>query len=150
MGFRSSIKSAVKRALGMEHQDKPAPTQRTPPVPPQDQDNAADLANIECDAQELKERLEAGEEIVIVDVRTDGEVAGGMIPGAMHIPLQQMEARWKEVEDANEIVCYCAFGARSLRAAELLRTKGCINATSLAGGLPSWSSVGGQMPGNPS
>jgi rhodanese-related sulfurtransferase len=145
MGFRSSIKSAVKRAMGMEHQAKPAPTQRTPPVPPQDQDNAADLANIECDAQELKERLEAGEEIVIVDVRTDGEVAGGMIPGSLHIPLQQMEARWKEVEDANEIVCYCAAGMRSLRAAELLRTKGCINATSLAGGLPSWTGIGGEI-----
>ncbi|MED5371570.1 MAG: rhodanese-like domain-containing protein [Myxococcota bacterium] len=146
MGIRSRLKGTLKSLLGRDAAPaapaRPAPT---PPVPPQDQDNAASLANIECDAQELYERLEAGESIVIVDVRTDGEVAGGMLPSAHHIPLQQLEARWRELEDADEIVCYCAVGARSLRAAELLRTKGLINATSLEGGLPAWKAAGGKL-----
>lgn len=103
------------------------------------------LANIDCDPQELKERLGAGEDIVLVDVRTDAEVAGGAIPHALHIPLDQLETRWERLKDANEIVCYCAGGMRSLKAAELLRAKGLFNATSLDGGLGAWTGIGGEL-----
>ena len=118
------------------------------PAPPASTVTPADgvsLANMDCDPQELKERLGAGEDIVLVDVRTDAEVAGGAIPHALHIPLDQLEARWEQLKDANEIVCYCAAGMRSLRAAELLRAKGLFNATSLEGGLGAWTGIGGQL-----
>ncbi|MCB9794887.1 MAG: rhodanese-like domain-containing protein [Alphaproteobacteria bacterium] len=125
---------------------KPPPQARYTPEPEEPAvAPAADLATIDCGAQELKERLEAGERIVVVDVRTPGEVAGGVIPGAIHIPLGELEARWRELESADEIVCYCAAGMRSDTAATVLRQKGLINATSLVGGIGSWTGIGGKL-----
>ncbi|MCB9758436.1 MAG: rhodanese-like domain-containing protein [Alphaproteobacteria bacterium] len=116
-----------------------------PPAAPNPGPVATNLATIDCGAQELRERLGAGEHIVVVDVRTDGEVAGGVIPGARHIPLHQLDTRWEELRDADEIVCYCAAGMRSLKAARILRSNGLINATSLEGGIGAWRSVGGDI-----
>ncbi|KWX87436.1 sulfurtransferase, partial [Paenibacillus riograndensis] len=41
-------------------------------------------------AQELRQRLESGEDLVLIDVREDEEVAFGMIPGAKHIPMGEI------------------------------------------------------------
>ncbi|HJN74561.1 MAG TPA: rhodanese-like domain-containing protein [Myxococcota bacterium] len=146
MGIRSTLKSIARRALGL---DDSGP--KRPPRPPREprreasDEDYSNLANIECGAQELRERLEVGEHIVIVDVRTSAEVASGVLPGALHIELSQLRTRWEELKDADEIVCYCATGARSLEAATLLRQKGLINATSLEGGLGAWASAGGEL-----
>jgi len=146
MGIRSTLKGIVKRALGMDdsgpRRPPPAPTPEKVEEPAEDYSN---LANIECGGQELKERLETGEKIVIVDVRTPAEVAGGVIPGTVHIALNQLPTRWEELKDADEIVCYCAAGARSYQAAMFLREKGLINATSLEGGIGAWTSAGGEL-----
>jgi rhodanese-related sulfurtransferase len=106
---------------------------------------AESLANIEAECQELKERFDAGEPVVLVDVRTPDEWAGGVIPGALRIPLDDLESRWKELEKINEVVCYCASGKRSLRAAQLLRDHGIFNATSLEGGFAAWRQRGGKV-----
>lgn len=102
------------------------------------------LATIEAGCQEVKERVEAGEPVMMLDVRNPDETATGIIEGAILIPLPELEARWEEVKDANEIVCYCAKGGRSLKAATFLREKGVFNATSLEGGMGKWRAVGGQ------
>jgi adenylyltransferase/sulfurtransferase len=106
---------------------------------------AESLARIEAGAQEVKERIDAGEPVVLLDVRTPGETAGGIIPGAILIPLDELEARWVEIKDKHEIVCYCAAGMRSLRAATMLRERGVFNATSLEGGVGAWKQLGGQL-----
>ena len=103
------------------------------------------LANLDAGAQEVKERVDAGEPVVILDVREPRETAHGVIPGARVIPLGELEARWKELEDCNEIVCYCAHGQRSRTAATLLRKKGLFNATSLEGGVAAWQALGGAL-----
>ena len=108
-------------------------------------ENAEALSTIECGAQEMKERLDAGEPVTMLDVREPSETAGGVIPGAIRIPLGQLRARWGEVKDANEIVCYCAMGARSLQAAHFLREQGLFNATSLDGGISAWMEIGGKV-----
>ncbi|MDP2304416.1 MAG: rhodanese-like domain-containing protein [Pseudomonadota bacterium] len=108
-------------------------------------ENAEALSTIECSAQEIKERLDAGEPVTVLDVREPSETAGGIIPGALLIPLGQLRSRWEEVKDANEIVCYCAAGARSLQAAHFLREKGLFNATSLDGGISAWMEIGGKI-----
>jgi rhodanese-related sulfurtransferase len=95
--------------------------------------------------QEVRERVEAGEPVTLLDVRTDAEVATGLIPRARHIPLDQLEDRWSELEDCNEVVCYCRSGVRSLTAARLLREKGIFNATSLEGGILAWIDQGGPV-----
>ena len=103
------------------------------------------LANLEAGAQEIKERVEAGEPVVLLDVREPHETTHGIIAGARVIPLGQLEARWREVEKCNEIVCYCAHGVRSVTAARLLRSKGLFNATSLEGGVAAWQALGGKL-----
>ena len=121
----------------------PAPVARTAEAEPVAE--AESLATIECGAQELVERIGCGEFVVMVDVREPSEVASGVIPGARLIPLPELERRWRELEDADEIVCYCAVGARSLRAARFLREQGLFNATSLEGGFAAWRSAGGAV-----
>lgn len=124
----------------------PAPS-ATPPAAaaPEQEDEGARFAQMECGAQELKERVEAGETVVLLDVREGYETAGGIIPGARLIPLGQLPRRWEELKDANEVVCYCAAGMRSLQAAAFLREKGLINATSLEGGISAWMEVKGAV-----
>lgn len=106
--------------------------------------SAEALANLECGAQELRERLSAGESVTIVDVREPHETASGTLPHARLIPLRELSTRWEELKDADEIVCYCAAGARSYDAAMLLRRNGLINATSLEGGIGAWRAIGGE------
>ena len=115
-------------------------------APTADEEAAAELlANIEAGAQEVRERMEAGEPVTLLDVREPFETAGGVVPGAILIPLGQLAARWRELEGANEVVCYCASGARSLQAAALLRGNGLFNATSMEGGISQWMALGGKV-----
>jgi len=145
------IRRIVKRALGMDKGDAPrAPSRPAASGPAETAAGRTEalkesLATLDAGAQEIKERLDAGEQITIVDVRTSDEVGSGVIPGAVHIPLQELADRWKELADADEIVCYCARGGRSLQAAKLLREKGLINATSLEGGIGEWTAAGGEL-----
>ena len=124
------------------------PTQRpSQPAAPAPEEPSIDMSNIECGAQELKERLDAGESVTVLDVREPHETKGGIIPGAVVIPLGQLEARWEAVKDADEVVVYCALGARSLQAAAFLRSKGVFNATSMDGGIFAWTEAGGSTVG---
>jgi len=45
----------------------------------------------------LQQMLDRGEKVLVIDVRTDDEVKSGSIPGAIHIPMDQLEARMKDV-----------------------------------------------------
>ncbi len=45
----------------------------------------------------LQQMLDRGEKVLVIDVRTDEEVKTGSIPGAIHIPMEQLEARMKDV-----------------------------------------------------
>jgi rhodanese-related sulfurtransferase len=45
----------------------------------------------------LQQLLDRGEKVLIIDVRSDEEVKTGSIPGAIHIPMEQLEARMKDV-----------------------------------------------------
>ncbi|MEC8425487.1 MAG: rhodanese-like domain-containing protein, partial [Myxococcota bacterium] len=92
-----------------------------------------------------KERIDAGESVVLLDVRNPAETAQGIIEDAVLIPLPVLAERWEELKDANAIVCYCAAGARSLQAARFLRDKGLFNATSMSGGVGAWSGAGGAL-----
>lgn len=140
------LRRLAKKVLGKvtgRGADRPAPP--PPADPPAAPAAAESLANIEAGAQEVKERLDAGEPVVLLDVRNPGETANGVIDGAILIPLPELEARWEEVKDCDEIVCYCAAGMRSMRAATFLRDKGVFNATSMEGGVSAWTGIGGAL-----
>lgn len=83
--------------------------------------------------------LEGGEARVI-DVRTAHEVAAGMIPGALHIPVDQLEARQGEVpKDGKPTLVVCAGGGRSAAACEFLSGEGYESLHNLSGGMGSWT-----------
>ena len=89
---------------------------------------------------ELKQRLDNGDDIQIVDVREDNEVTIGRIPNSIHIPLGQILSRMKDIDPNRETVVHCKMGGRSSRAIEALQRSGfqgkLIN---LKGGILRWS-----------
>jgi len=52
----------------------------------------------------LQQMLDKGEKVLVIDVRTDEEVKSGSIPGAIHIPMDQLEARMKDVPKDVQLV----------------------------------------------
>lgn len=142
--IRRAIKRLIKRVLKLDPPRQPTGTPSSTHTPHSEPEAPSpDLSNMECGAQELRERLGAGEPVVIVDVREVHEFATtGIIEHALHIPLRELSVRWTELKDANEIVCYCAMGGRSYNAAMLLREKGLFNATSMEGGMTHWRAIG--------
>lgn len=52
----------------------------------------------------LQQMLDKGEKVLVIDVRTDAEVAEGSIPGAIHIPMDRLEARMKDVPKDVQLV----------------------------------------------
>jgi hydroxyacylglutathione hydrolase len=74
----------------------------------------------------------------VVDVRNPGEVAGGMIPDALAIPVGQLPARVEELDPNRPTVVYCAGGYRSSVAASLLRHRGFADVSDVRGGYNAW------------
>jgi rhodanese-related sulfurtransferase len=58
----------------------------------------------ETKAYALKAKLDAGEKVLVIDVRSDEEIQSGSIPGALHIPMEQLEARMKDVPKDVQLV----------------------------------------------
>jgi adenylyltransferase/sulfurtransferase len=94
----------------------------------------------EITATELKQRLDNGEDIQIVDVRESFEVAIAKIPDTVHIPLGQVVDRMAEIDPARETVVHCKGGVRSAKAIEALKRSGFTgNLINLKGGIMAWS-----------
>ncbi|MBY0013961.1 rhodanese-like domain-containing protein [Paenibacillus typhae] len=87
---------------------------------------------------ELRQRLAAGEDLLLIDVREDDEVATGMIPGARHIPMGQIPHHSGELPADTGIIFICRSGARSQRVCEYLQQFG-IQASNLSGGMLEWN-----------
>ena len=94
----------------------------------------------EMTATELKQRLDKGDDIQIIDVREDNEVAVARIPNSVHIPLAQVVNRMSEIDPNRETVVHCKMGGRSARAIEALKRSGYSgNLINLKGGIIGWS-----------
>jgi len=87
----------------------------------------------------LGERIADVPELQIVDVRNPGEVAAGMIPGAVNIPVGQLPDRLDELDTHRPTVVYCAGGYRSSVAASLLRRHGFDDVSDVLGGYNAWA-----------
>ena len=88
---------------------------------------------------ELQRMLDAGEDVVVIDVR--GMSAGdGPIPGALRIPLSELAVRQHEVPRDRDVVlfCTCPNEASAARAALLLKKYGITRVRPLAGGADAW------------
>ncbi len=93
----------------------------------------------EISARDLRARLDRGDDFLLLDVREPHEHALARIPGAHLIPLGELPSRLGELAGATDIVVHCRSGARSARAAKLLKQAGFPRVRNLAGGILAWS-----------
>src|SRR5687768_16264297 len=94
----------------------------------------------EISATELKRRLDAGEDIQLIDVRQPHENAFAKIEGAKLIPLGEVIARMNEIDETRETVIHCKMGGRSAQAIEALQRAGFKGSLkNLKGGITAWS-----------
>lgn len=91
-------------------------------------------------AEEVKFRMDAGEELHLVDVREPYENAEFNIGGVL-LPLGKIQTmQVEDIEDWKdaEVICYCRSGNRSMQACLMLETFGFTNVKNLAGGMMDW------------
>ena len=94
----------------------------------------------EITATELKQRLDQGDDIQIVDVREPHEYEIGQIPNSKLIPLGQVLNRMNEIDSGRETVVHCKMGGRSAKAIEALQRSGFPgHLVNLKGGITAWS-----------
>ena len=81
---------------------------------------------------------------LVLDVRDDGEFAGGHITNARHMPEKQVAERLKELEKFKDkpVIVSCASGRRSATVADSLRKQGFADVVALRGGILAWSQAG--------
>jgi len=93
-------------------------------------------------AKELLERARKGL-VTVLDVRPPEEFAAGHLPGAVNIPVNELEKRLGELPKRKEVVAYCRgpYCLMSYDAVQLLRKKG-LKARRLQNGLPEWRLAG--------
>jgi rhodanese-related sulfurtransferase len=84
------------------------------------------------------QRLRQSAPVILVDVRSDAEVARGMIAGAVHIPLHLLPVRHTELDPERELVVYCQSGGRSAQACTWLSANGFTRVHNLSGGVNAW------------
>lgn len=94
------------------------------------------------DTKDLKEKLDAGERIIVVDVREKAEWDAGRIPGAIHIRLGEVPKNVDKLPKDAVIVVYCKAAIRSGMAMTMLRMMGYENVYNLRGGFDDWVARG--------
>jgi rhodanese-related sulfurtransferase len=92
----------------------------------------------EIQVEELKQRLDHGDELFLLDVRDEYEYEITNIGGHL-IPLAQLQKRLDELSPAEEIVAVCKKGPRGVKAVEYLQKHGFTKVSNLRGGLHAWS-----------
>jgi len=98
------------------------------------------------EVDELKRQLDAGEEVLVLDVRGASEFTGegGHIAGALNLALEDLPKRMAELEDYKQstIRLVCRTDRRSAQAAQLLTAAGFIDAQPVRGGMTAWLAKG--------
>ena len=92
----------------------------------------------EVSPKQLKQLMDGGSSILLLDVREPYEYALCRIEGSKLIPLRELERRVEEIDRRSDVVVYCHVGMRSARAVELLSSKG-FRARNLKGGIRAWA-----------
>lgn len=88
--------------------------------------------------KELKRRIDAGENVYILDVREPWEYVIAHIGGRL-IPQDEVPQRLAEIDRNREVIVHCHSGIRSQQIAELLKRSGYPRVANLAGGINAWS-----------
>jgi adenylyltransferase/sulfurtransferase len=97
-----------------------------------------EMAVPEMQAEELKKRLDTGEDLFILDVRNEDEYETSNIGGHL-IPLPELPKRVNELDANLKIVVLCKMGPRGAKAVQLLHMAGFTKVWNLTGGIHAWS-----------
>ena len=100
---------------------------------------AAAPAGGEITPEQLKKRVDAGEDVYVLDVRNPNEFQICRIPGTVFLPLPELPARFAEVPKDREVVVHCKSGMRSAKAIEFLKSQGYTKLLNLTGGILGWA-----------
>jgi rhodanese-related sulfurtransferase len=93
----------------------------------------------ELEPAEVKQRLDRGEVLAVLDVREPEEVRIAALPGAIHIPMNDIPARLSELDRDAQWVVVCHHGIRSAQVAMYLAQMGFRRVANLRGGIEEWS-----------
>jgi rhodanese-related sulfurtransferase len=96
----------------------------------------------EIDAGDLRKRLVAGDDLQLIDIRSEAEVVHGLLPEARHLPMHLIPLRMSEFPKEMDVVLYCRSGARSYHACAYLYQQGFNNVLHLRGGIMDWARNG--------
>jgi adenylyltransferase/sulfurtransferase len=107
-------------------------------VPESKQDKAMKNGIPQITVKELKRRIDAGEDVQLIDVREPYEYQIAQIGGKL-IPQNDVPKRLAEIDRNREVIVHCRSGARSQRVAEFLAQSGYSRVANLAGGILAWS-----------
>jgi len=87
---------------------------------------------------QLKQKMDAGEDFTLLDVRAPTAYGAGHLPGAISMPLQQLEWRCAQLDRQKETIGYCQQGVSSLVACRVLVNHGFADVKNLTGGIDAW------------
>lgn len=95
----------------------------------------------EIDCRTVKQKLDAGDPLVLIDCREKSEHDVVRIDGAVLLPMSELMARSAELEShrGKHIVVHCHHGGRSMRVAQWMRQNGYDQTQSMAGGIHQWA-----------
>ena len=99
---------------------------------------AAPTTMTDMTVEELKQRLDRGDDLFVLDVREPHEYQICNLGGHL-IPLNDLPKRVSELDSSREIVVHCKMGGRSAKAADFLRQSGFTKVHNLAGGINAWA-----------
>jgi len=99
--------------------------------------NKMDGVAVGLPPSEVKRKMDAGEPVFLLDVRTLSEAAQLAIPGAVNIPLSQLRDRVDELPRDHEVICFCKISLRGYEAALIAAAAGC-DAKFMDGGIVMW------------
>ncbi|MBA1445174.1 MAG: rhodanese-like domain-containing protein [Chromatiales bacterium] len=99
----------------------------------------------EIDSSDLQTRISAGDDFYLLDIRSVGEVAQGMLPDSDHMPMHVIPLRMDELPKDKDVILYCHSGARSYHACAYLIQQGFKNVINLRGGILGWARSGYQV-----
>ncbi len=96
---------------------------------------------MEVDCHSVRQKVESGTDFLLLDCREADELQLASIPGAVHIPMSQIQDRVQELAPwtDREIVVFCHHGVRSQRVAAWLAQQGFASTYSMSGGIDAWS-----------
>lgn len=97
----------------------------------------------EIEAEQVKNKLDHNEKVILIDVREDNEWEQGHITGAIHLGKGILERDIEKIvpETDTEIILYCGGGYRTALAADNLQKMGFTNVFSMAGGWRRWNEL---------